>query len=203
MQQREMARPVEIDRNQAFREAYELFWQQGYRSTSLQHLLDAMKIGRGSFYAAFESKVALFVDVMSEYHRQTRGLIARIKEHHAGLAAIRAFIDQTLLNVPAKDRNKGCLAVNSVLELAGVNPTLHKHANRVLKTLEKALCQMVREGQDSRELDQSQPPEILVQVLLNNLQGLRVSSRTGMTRPELAATVEATIDLLKTSHEQS
>ena len=51
-----MARPVQIDRSKALRAARDIFWRQGFTTTSMSQLLKAMDIGSGSFYAAYGSK---------------------------------------------------------------------------------------------------------------------------------------------------
>ena len=45
-----MARPREFDYEQALHLAMDAFWAKGYRSTSLEDILKAMVIGKGSFY---------------------------------------------------------------------------------------------------------------------------------------------------------
>ena len=45
-----MARPVQIDRSKALRAARDIFWRQGFTTTSMSQLLKAMDIGSGSFY---------------------------------------------------------------------------------------------------------------------------------------------------------
>ncbi|MEY3234220.1 helix-turn-helix domain-containing protein [Aquidulcibacter sp.] len=42
-----------------------LFWRNGYRASSLSDLLDEMKIGRGSFYAAFRDNRHLFLECLN------------------------------------------------------------------------------------------------------------------------------------------
>jgi len=191
-----MARPVEIDRDRAFEVAFQLFWHRGYRSTSLQQLLDAMEIGKSSFYAAFASKEALFVDVLSYYWTQTQAVFSRIRLKRRGLEAIREFLNETLLNVSDTDRRKGCLAVNSALEMAGVNQELHDRAGQILNKLEVELRSLLTEAQAIGEVRPDQSPRELAQLLIVMLQGLRVSSRRGMTRPQARAAVGALMQLL-------
>ena len=56
----QMGRPRSFDRDAAIEQALHLFWQQGYESTSLAQLKDAIAGGitAPSFYAAFGSKEA-------------------------------------------------------------------------------------------------------------------------------------------------
>ena len=56
-----------MSRNKAFNEeevidkAVKVFWAKGYEATSMQDLIDAMGIQRGSLYATFGSKQQLFL----------------------------------------------------------------------------------------------------------------------------------------------
>ncbi|HBO0810584.1 TetR/AcrR family transcriptional regulator [Pseudomonas aeruginosa] len=65
----QMGRPRTFDRQQAIRQAMQLFWEQGYESTSLAQLKACMGggISAPSFYAAFGSKEALFEEVVQCY----------------------------------------------------------------------------------------------------------------------------------------
>src|SRR6187402_395278 len=62
-------RPRTFDRDAAIVSAMHLFWEHGYESTSLSQLKAA--IGEGisapSFYAAFESKEALYKEALERY----------------------------------------------------------------------------------------------------------------------------------------
>ena len=43
--------------------AERLFYEKGYEATSIQDILDAMKLSKGGFYHHFESKMSLLVDI--------------------------------------------------------------------------------------------------------------------------------------------
>ena len=64
-------RPRQFDRDDAVVKAMHLFWENGYESTSLAML--KASIGKGitapSFYAAFGSKEALFIETVACYLR--------------------------------------------------------------------------------------------------------------------------------------
>ena len=63
----------------------ELFWRQGYGATSLQHLLKATGMGKGSFYAAFGSKAALFETVIDDYQARSSASFEKIFQDEAGV----------------------------------------------------------------------------------------------------------------------
>lgn len=62
-----MGRSREFDRDRALVAAVEVFWRNGYGSTSVQELVRAMGIHRASLYEAFGSKEQLFADVVRRY----------------------------------------------------------------------------------------------------------------------------------------
>ena len=55
-----MSRQRAFDLDATRLKALETFWQRGYHASSIQVLLDAMKINRGSLYASFGPKDELF-----------------------------------------------------------------------------------------------------------------------------------------------
>ncbi len=70
-----VGRPKEFDEETALEQAMEVFWANGYEATSVQTLLDAMGINRGSMYDTFGDKHALFSQAIDYYGRTvTRGL---------------------------------------------------------------------------------------------------------------------------------
>ncbi len=191
-----MARPIEIDRDKAFRSASELFWRQGYGATSLQHLLEATGMGKGSFYAAFGSKEALFESILDDYQARSSASFERIRSEQKGLAAIRAFISRTLLDVPAARRRKGCLLVNSILELEGVDRRLHGRASDCLDDLRSTLISCFEEARNANELATTESPEALGDLLTTLLQGWRVESRRGVSRQKLQDQAALFFDLI-------
>ncbi len=191
-----MARPVEINRDQAFRRARELFWRRGYRATSLNDLLDATGMGKGSFYAAFGSKEALFEATLDWYHESSVAARSKVSDTHKGLAALHEFIDSTLIDVSEARRRRGCLLVNSVIELEGVEPGLHRIANRYLQALEQRCLDYLEEARVAGEIREDLGTPQLAGLAATLLQGLRVDSRMGRNRESQRQRVDTFLSLI-------
>ena len=65
-------RTKSFDPDGATKRALEAFWQNGYEATNLPELLTTMNLGRASFYNAFGSKHALFVQTLDLYYETLR-----------------------------------------------------------------------------------------------------------------------------------
>ncbi|MFE5508570.1 TetR/AcrR family transcriptional regulator [Amycolatopsis japonica] len=59
-----MARPRQFDETTAIEAAAAVFRQRGYNATSVDHLVEATGVHRGSLYGAFGSKHGLFARVL-------------------------------------------------------------------------------------------------------------------------------------------
>lgn len=196
-----MARPVEIDRATATRNARALFWRKGYLATSLRDLLAITHMGKGSFYAAYGSKEALFVQTLDWYHLMSQATRDEVSLTHRGLDALEQFLNITLINVSAQKRKRGCLLVNTVIELEGVEPKLYNRAKEYLQTLENACLDFLLTAKDSGELRKDLKPEDLAQLCATLLQGLRVDARLGYDRALLSQRITLFRQLIATPQE--
>lgn len=191
-----MARPKEFDRADTLEAALRLFWRKGYAATSLQDLLDEMGIGRSSFYAAFGDKRSLFVEVLTLFADRTRFFLEAAREEVGPLEAVPAFFGRTLLDVPRYRSRRGCMMVNTILELAEVDAELSAVAARELDRVETLFGEILKEAQGSGELSSACSAVDLAAHLMLLNQGLRVGSRKPISRTELKRQLDTALSLV-------
>lgn len=191
-----MPRPVKIDRETAKRAATRLFWLRGYGGTPMSELLDAMGMGGGSFYAAYGSKAQLFEQILGDYVESSVTMFKTSGGDAEGLDAIRAFLNRSLVDLPDRDRRKGCLLVNASLELEEDEPALHRAVSDGLATVEAAIRDRIKEAQELGTLRGGVTEKQAVGVLMSLLLGLRVESRHGLSRTEARRRIDTTLELL-------
>lgn len=191
-----MARPAEFDRSSAVDGALRLFWRKGYQASSLADLLEAMGIGRSSFYAAFTDKRSLFILCLDLFAERTLALLERAHAQRPPLDALQGFFEGDLFSGRGAQRQWGCLLVNTVLEMAGVDDALAAHAGRNLDRVQRAFKASLRTA--------GAPPalaEDLAAMLMLVNEGVRVSSRRGppdvQTDAESAPAIAAIFRLVR------
>ena len=113
-------RPREFDEQQALARARDLFWSQGYEATSVQDLVDALAVQRGSLYAAFGDKRSLYLKAVSLYARENRAQLEAALQTGPVLPALRRMLTQpdTLTGALASATPRGCLIGNTTAQLA-------------------------------------------------------------------------------------
>ena len=186
-----MARPLQFDRAAALDTAMLAFWRQGYQAAGMSDLLADMKISRSSFYAAFGDKRALFETCLDQFADRTVSLLDRARAAHPPLAALRLFFERSLLRPSGGEAGWGCLLVNTVLEMADVDPDLNARAARLLGRVEAAFEACLLDA----GLAPPRAAEMAGFLMLLN-EGLRVSIRKGLDQAALQARVASAFRVL-------
>ncbi|MFF9915597.1 TetR/AcrR family transcriptional regulator [Streptomyces sp. NPDC013457] len=171
-----MSRPRGFDLDQTLDVALAVFWKQGYTATSAQNLVDGTGLGRGSLYNTFHSKHGLFEAALRRYDTVWTSRQVEVLE---GEGSVRDRIRTVLMTVvdeestPSPER-RGCLAVNSAMELAGHDEEVTALVRHIFARMEEALCAAIQRAQLDGEIDKTQDARQLAQYLLSSMYGLRV-----------------------------
>ncbi|BBU30287.1 TetR family transcriptional regulator [Burkholderia sp. THE68] len=143
-----MARPREFDEEAALDAATAQFWSRGYESTSVRELAASMGLTSASLYNAFGDKRALFEQVLERYvEHGFRDRAKRFEKNLAPRDAIVAFFEEIIRLSVIDSHRKGCLIVNSTLELAPRDEHFHGILDGVLKEIEAFFMRCVSAGQ--------------------------------------------------------
>lgn len=191
-----MPRPLEFDRDAALDAALLLFWRVGYNAAGLQHLLEVMRISRSSFYASFGDKRSLFTEVLQLFRDRTAAIFFECRARSGAAAAIPEFFHHTILAVPARRARRGCMMVNTILELAEVDDELSRLARDHLGVVERLFEDCLREARATGEVPAILSPQEAARYLMVVNQGLRVASRERRSRREQAKMINNAMTLL-------
>ncbi|MER7394732.1 TetR/AcrR family transcriptional regulator [Streptomyces sp. NPDC000151] len=190
-----MSRPRGFDLNHAIDAAMAAFWSKGYTATSAQDLVDSTGLGRGSLYNTFGSKRDLFVAALRRYDGENTSRLVELLEEGEGpapdriRAVLMSVVDEEAAEVPER---RGCLVVNSAMELAGQDAEVTDLVRRTFVRMEEALSVCIQQGQRDGVIGADQDPRCLAQYLLNSMYGLRVLGKVA-DRRTLTGIVDKTL----------
>lgn len=194
-----MARPVEFEYNDVLNNAMEQFWREGFEASSVQKLLDVTGINRGTLYNSFGDKDTFFKACLDHYNKLVaKDLDASLNNADlAPWAAVEKYFDLTVLSVSNKQRNMGCLLVNSFCESINYNKDIQKIVRASFAVVRKALLKCMKDADKAGKLKKGVSAEFAVDTLINTLYGLRVNSRDGKSVKQLTEVVQFTISSLQ------
>lgn len=182
-----MARPVEFEYEAVMERATEQFWREGFEASSVQKLLDATDINRGTLYNSFGDKDTFFQSCVDRYNGKLKAVMDATlgaKDLKAD-KSIAAFFDAAVINPPARQRVLGCLLVNSVCESIVWNAAIQKLLKDSLNNIRKALATRTRELEKGKLLAKGLNADNAADLLMTLYAGLNVQARCGKTPKQL------------------
>lgn len=150
-----MARIRRFNEETLFDCAQEAFWVNGYDQTSIEQISQASGVGNGSIYAAYGSKLSLFLAVFSRYCAGRVELVTGVVDSHVGSfeAAVAYYLDEIVADCTSHPDRRGCLMLNSLAELGNRFPEVVEVGARAVADMERVLSLRVVESVDAGELD--------------------------------------------------
>ncbi|MGV1046883.1 TetR/AcrR family transcriptional regulator [Limnohabitans sp.] len=187
-----MARPIEFNHQQAVDKALLLFWRKGYQATSMSDLVDAMEISRSSFYSAFKDKRSLFLLCLDLFGERTCQVLQKARIQMAAIDALQFFFERHLSGPRPQQASLGCMLVNTVLEMAGVDDELSDRASEHLVEMQNLFEDCL--GDAGCQPEQA---HALAGVLMLLNEGIRVASRRRMKRQDQLDPIATTFSMLR------
>jgi TetR/AcrR family transcriptional repressor of nem operon len=171
-----MPRGKTFDPEEKVEEALDLFWREGCDAVSIQDLVDALGLNRGSLYATYGDKEQLWRRALTRYCEQRSAYLSELLDDSTTpvLPRIRRLMLATAN--PTAELPHGCLIVNAITERTNDPATMDivtGHINHVEDVLRKALTRARSGG----EIPAGSSPRRLARFVVVTLQGLQVYDR--------------------------
>ena len=135
-----MARPREFDETRVKEALMKVFWEKGYEATSMQDLVDATGLLKGSLYGAFVGKQALYMIALAHYdHTRIQGGIDMLTGESSAREKITDLFDTVIDAARAGVFAGGCLLCNASIEMAPVDTTIENSVKAIIRRFKSAV----------------------------------------------------------------
>ncbi len=194
-----VGRPKEFDEETALERAMEVFWAHGYEATSVQDLLDAMGINRGSMYDTFGDKHALFSQAIDHYGCTVmRGLEDALDASGSPLGNIRRVLRKMVDRALTGDgRGCGCMATQTAVELAPHDAEVGRTVKALLARVEKAFHRALGRAVEAGELAPDVNVRALARFFTGTIQGLVVMGKAAAGKAAMNDIVDTALSVLE------
>ena len=192
-----MARTKEFDPDAALAAATQLFTARGYEGTSVDDLVTGLGVARGSLYATFGNKHALYLRALDRYQReQAAGLVEALRGPGPLRPKLRRLFDAMVADSLDGPDRAGCFLVNATTERAGCDAAVARRVADNAAHLEATLRAAVEGAQAAGEVPAVKNARALARFLSMTLQGIRVAAKATPDRAVLADMVAVTLAAL-------
>lgn len=161
-------------------EGTSLLWSKGFNATSVNDIVKAAGIPKGSFYHYFESKEDFVNKALDHYYEgQVFALMSSLSDDtiSAKQRLVNYYSDRVKAMKGEMNCTKGCLGGNLASEVAE-----HKESVR-LNLLEKhakvihAIALVIKEAQDAGEISSMMSPHDLAEFIEDSSKGALISMK--------------------------
>ena len=192
-----MPRPKEFNPDEALNKAMQVFWHKGYEATSMEDLLTAMDLNRGSLYDTFGDKRQLFLKVMDLYCTTFVGpKFSLLDQPDPALPTLRRFINGMIEGGLADPQRRGCFISNTVMELSPHEKEIAGRLRHALKIAEDTFFKVLARAKQQGELKDDKDPRALARFLTTMMQGTIVMIKAGVSADVVKQTAETALSML-------
>jgi TetR/AcrR family transcriptional repressor of nem operon len=135
-----MARPREFDEARVKEALMSVFWEKGYEATSMQDLVAATGLLKGSLYGAFGDKRALYMMALAHYdHTRIQAGIDMLGGEGSAREKIACLFDAVIESAKTGVFAGGCLLCNASVEMAPVDTAVENSVKGTIRRLQAAV----------------------------------------------------------------
>ena len=187
-----MARPREFDEKKVMENLMKVFWNKGYEATTMQDLVTASGLLKGSLYGAFGDKQALYLAALRHYNR-TR--IQSQVDILNGDGSVRQKITRLFDNVIEATKRDlfagGCLLCNASLEKAVSDRAVKSEIKTTIRRLKVAIMDALKREQVNEDQAAS-----LAAFIISAYFGTRTLAKAGAPAAMIGETRDLCLQLL-------
>lgn len=179
---RNVGRPREFDPTDFLNVAQALFWQNGYRATSIADLKEKSGLASASIYKLYPDKHAIFLAALRHY--MDAGL-ARLTQRETELepeTALAQTLDFFAQLSAGPDGSRGCFSIAAASELLPSDEDVRDLIEYMFSGLISRLTRILRKGQRKGVFRDDYDADVMAESLFMMLEGMRLY---GKVKPKI------------------
>jgi len=189
-----MARPREFDEKKVIENLMTVFWDKGYQAATMQDLVKASGLLKGSLYGAFGDKQALYLAALRHYNRtRIQAGIDMLKGEGSARQKIARLFDNVIESTKRGLFAGGCLLCNASLEKAVSDKQVKNEIKTTIRRLKVAIMDALKVDGVNEDQDQAAS---LAAFIVSAYFGTRVLAKAGAPAAMIGDTRDHCLQLL-------
>ena len=187
-----MARPRGFNELEVMENLMKVFWDKGYEATTMQDLVKASGLLKGSLYGAFGDKQTIYLATLKHYNRTRMHSQIEILN---GEGSVRQKISRLFDNVIEATKRDvfagGCLLCNASMEKAVTDKLVKNEIKTTIRRLKIAIVDAVKKEGVNEDQAAS-----LAAFIISAYFGIRVLAKAGAPAAMMGETRDHCLQLL-------
>lgn len=165
----------QITKQHIVHEAFKLFYENGFKSTSINDVMKATKMTKGAFYHHYESKQQLGLEVIEQkiLKRIYDGMILPLTEPGNAMEILENIFINRIRSFPFYEKQHGCPMNNLVNEIGNYESSYQLALKNIVEKWKNALVVLIEKGKDQNDIKEEIPSEAVAIYLISAFEGIR------------------------------
>jgi TetR/AcrR family transcriptional repressor of nem operon len=159
--------------------AQDLFYRNGYLSTSVDDIIGNAGVSKSNFYYHFKTKEDLGLFVLDQRKEDLRRMLELTLDNHSlgPKERLQNYLDMTLDAQAARLNKGGCPLGNLVAEMAEHSERFRCRLSSMFENLHLQITELIMEGQNSGQFRKDVEASALAHLIVQTVQGMHLMTK--------------------------
>ncbi|GGG44739.1 TetR/AcrR family transcriptional regulator [Bizionia arctica] len=165
----------EITKQLIINKAFSLFYEHGFKTTSIDKIMKETTLSKGAFYHHYKSKKELGLEVISlkVEKRVVNGMILPLKESGNAYQILQEVFVNRLKDFSIYDKQHGCPMNNLINEIGNNEVAYQKALKNIIEQWKTALVQLIERGKVENSIKKDISSKATAMYLISSFEGIR------------------------------
>ncbi|WP_067147691.1 TetR/AcrR family transcriptional regulator [Pseudotamlana agarivorans] len=165
----------ELTKQHIVHEAFKLFYENGYKATSINDVMKATKMTKGAFYHHYKNKQQLVLEVIQQkiQKRVHDGMIMPLFEPGHAIDILKDTFLNRIRSFPLYDKQNGCPMNNFINEIDHDEVGYQLALKSIIDKWKSALVTLIEKGKAEGTIKNDTPSESVAVYLISAFEGIR------------------------------
>ncbi|MEM5540650.1 MULTISPECIES: TetR/AcrR family transcriptional regulator [unclassified Olleya] len=156
-------------------ESFKLFYENGFKTTSVDKIMKATNLTKGAFYHHYKNKKELGLAVISlkVQKRVYKGMIDPLFQSGNAIQILETTFLERLKSFPVYEKQHGCPMNNFINEVGDLEIAYQLVLRRIIDDWKKALIQLIERGQYENTIKKNISSNAIAVYLISAFEGIR------------------------------
>ncbi|NRD19789.1 TetR/AcrR family transcriptional regulator [Winogradskyella eckloniae] len=171
----EQKQKSELTKQLILDESFKLFYKNGFKTTSVDKIMNATQLTKGAFYHHYKSKRELGLELISSKLQQRvyDGMITPLYEEGNALEILENTFSSRLKSFSVFDKRHGCPMNNLINEIADEEEAYQFALKRIIEEWKAALIHLLERGKKDKDINHTISSSAAAVYLISAFEGVR------------------------------
>ncbi|WP_139958732.1 TetR/AcrR family transcriptional regulator [Flavicella sediminum] len=165
----------ELSKQQILESAFKLFYENGFKATSINNIMETTSLTKGAFYYHYKTKKELGLEIISQKlkKRVTDAMILPLSNKGDALEILENTFLNRIKSFPTYSKLHGCPLNNFINEIGDYEPSYQTALKDIIETWKSALITLIERGKLENSIQKNISSSAVAIYLISAFEGIR------------------------------